>query len=734
MLHAQRQPGSRELFELNPETHTLAITRLPECTATTYQLRYWPRSQTPTLLAVNSLGSLVAVGSCTGTLLVLRVPVQKDGVFEEIEFSEGRALRGLKALAWHPLSATDSHLATLTRNGRLSLFDCAAAARMADEDALCRLPPGPEQTVLLSAAAVSETAFVSDGWSAFCFGAEAAPADAPWQWLTTYVVRESGDVWAVCPFLPGVFRVRRTATFAPLRRHIDCALATLGDDCTDRLAALKHQQTFVAMLEQRAETVAHVSGSTDWLVVDWSVRLGVFGHLAPKPQGPLLVEPEPLDVSSGPGQALDEARRVWCFAAVTAASLALAVAYRSGRVDLLAACADIEPHWQLDATASVRGSDRRRPVSDPASVFALLESIHVRGGAEVADLVSRDEEDMALVLRSRKAVVCVSLAVHEDTASEAFKHEGTASEAIKHEDTPGPDNALSPPAIDIAWECRAWLLAEAGAAEELCAVQVASGAHEERVVRVFASADNGRLLLKTETPLCSARAASIATPPTAGPNRVLQAMESLGTAAALDALCPGALQLESLHDELAETLARLARTRRDAVKGLAVSAALPAGIDEPSAVALNDLVAAWEADLVAPALRFGHELCLRIGVLRAALQQQRQVLLRARELLAEKPARLRRLFDASAQLVHRQRLLSSRVSELRSRLAEPAAGSGRDFGGIADELQMAHGRLGTVMRSVQNRQVCASPDSAAFLKMQLELQSTLLSRLRRQLS
>lgn len=522
-----------------------------------YALRAWPEDSTPKRILCNALGNLVMVQGSKGNVTVLRL--RNKAVCEEVEIDH--SLDAIAGISWHPASPADHHLVILTKAGRLLIFDLLKAKSdfegegdFDDQCLLMRLSE-IEQEIKLPAGRSDTFAGIS-----FC-----AADDEDWLRFTALLVKESGDIFALCPLLPLQFRAQR-------RSH---------------LLKLKSGEGTGKWLDEvllSSEFVASATGDVDWVLCKTPPS---FTDLQPKLQGPFLIQPEPMEIHhlASYDRVVDFA--VWQNKGVTMAG----VGFGSGKIDLLAVASEILPSFQLKNhfVKAVKEID--------LPVMALIESINLNGSHDKTS-TRRSVDSKIKIVSSTGDSILVStdnsvIRIHLKTAS--------------FEDADGDDSAC-----DWSIECDATVLVENLKNHVLCISNS----------KIYPGAVN---LAEDYDALCTESNVYA----TSG---LLDVITKFAFPLGKMEIEGGALQLESLIENLTSTLKRLKTHAKipDSSKSLLQ-------INEIVATDFNDQVSEWQESLVSPAMRVGHEIALRSTELVQILRRQREILLRAKTLLTAKP-------------------------------------------------------------------------------------------------
>lgn len=334
---------------------------------------------------VNPTGKLLAVvGTHTLALVILprrgymnqvglRVPVRvvRIGAFYH-------APHGTPAIAqcrWHPLGTEGASLVVLTEDAIVREYD---VVRDVDEpqQTIAVLPSSRPAPSKWSAADEDEQCAVSFA----CVRDGASLADSrdtgPVSWLpyTLFVLMRSGDIFALCPFLP---------RYATLSRAAVHALAAHEAQEPTRPLALRYLTDLLRQMPTHTSTSAPMSPAPD-LTLDDATPLEAVPVVAPSSvphrvaaQGPCLLRPSPRELDD---EYASQACDLWVghLAAddATAHLDVLALAARDGSVHLGLVATPIGPEW-------VRSNS-----NPPAPTIAVHECIDLALPAPHASLLS----------------------------------------------------------------------------------------------------------------------------------------------------------------------------------------------------------------------------------------------------------------------------------------------------------------------------------------------------------
>ena len=553
---------------------------------------------------------------------------------------------------WHPLSPNDSHLLLLLRSGHLNLYATNDDGLLNEEgnesDPLPRLIE-PESSIKLN-----QNRF--DPLIKACF----APASinsgryedtCNWTRFGVFLCSEAGEVHFTCPVIPASFKAKRQDWLHKLAQNSE---------------GMPKKWSKESLLSAKLLSLPG-DEETDWILASIGPS---FSHLIPSVQGPLSIQPEPLEIHH-----LASYDRVCDFRAFlsTNGDIILAIAFASGKIDLLLLGGDDDllPAWQL------------------------------------VNQVEHNQESIKAYL-----VLLESIDVHSTSSSKSAKRPVDAQVKFI-----SPEKMLVSPGDGRVIEIKVELSDEISVSAE---VIIASSKATPQVAlqnRLFP----GAILLpesssKDEASLnVSSSASSSLTPVLERINRQafpLGKMEIEGAS----------LQLSSLLESTTKTLKRLKDASGDVSS---CKSKLPDAVKEADCGVLNEQVNKWQQEIVMPALRIGHELALRVEELVQILRTERQVLTRAHDLLTSKPERLESLLKNISTAKERHEQLKRRLESLQKQI--PPTKSGRlGDSALLPVLERMKSELGKCMTSSGH-----DKNPMDVVNVQLSLQSEVLHKLQR---
>lgn len=394
-LYCRRRRG--QVIELNPETLQLNLIAAEGSVSFSpvkflYTLKNWPSCSNPKQILCNELGTLLAIQGTNGTVFVLKLTAA-NVVVEEIEIDTG-SVGEISQIAWHPASPADHHLILLGgKSGKLAIFDLLKA-KTDFEEAEYQETDGVKILQLNEAEQVIK--LPGNRMDSFT-GISFLSSGTFWLKFTAFLVKESGDIFALCPFLPLQFRAQRQSHLMPLKKA-------------------QNDSMNIKWLDEvllSCEFVASAAGDTDWVLASCPPS---FTHLQPHLQGPFLIQPEPMEIHH-----LAAYDRVVDFSVHQRSDdsnlILVIVAFGSGKIDLLAVASEISPKYQLknSLTKSVTESDQ-------LPIMALLESVDL--GSTVAAHGNRrsvdgkikiiDQNDRCILVSTESSVVCIDLKISQE--------------------------------------------------------------------------------------------------------------------------------------------------------------------------------------------------------------------------------------------------------------------------------------------------------------------------------
>lgn len=563
---------------------------------------------------------------------------------------------GVAWFDWHPLSPNYSHLVLLLRSGHLNLYaldnnknkDTIAAEEGTESNDTLPRQIEPESSIKLN-----QNRF--DPLVGACFAPKNNESNCNWTRFGLFVCSEAGEVHFICPVLPANFKAKRLGWLQSLAKNSEGMPKKW----------LKEALSLAKLLSPPGEE------ETDWTLTHSGPS---FGHLIPSLQGPLSIQPEPLEIHH-----LASYDRVCDFKAFLTpqGDTLLAISFASGKIDLLVLGGDddLHPVWQLPSQPQKNSNEL------PKAYLVLLESIDVHSSSTskpssqssskrpVDAKVKFISHDRLLVSPGDGRVVDVGIELEDEISITA---EVIVSASPKGTPQIALLNRLFPGAISIP-------------------------------------SSNS----KAEEPSSPAHASSSLSPVLERINRQafpLGKMEIEGAA----------LQLSSLLESTTKALKRLKEaTGKEASN---CKSKLPDAVKEAECSVLNENVNKWQQEVVMPALRIGHELALRVEELVQILRTERQVLSRAHDLLTSKPDRLESLLANISAAKERNDRLKTRLEALQKQI--PPSKSGR----------LGDSELLSVLERMKNelgRCMSTSTSDIDVVNVQLTLQSEVLQKLQK---
>jgi hypothetical protein len=653
-----------------------------------HSLKNWPSTSTPKRILANGIGNLLAILGSTGNICVVRFG--SSSTMEEIEID---CFADVVAMAWHPASPADHHLAVLGRTGQLKLYNLLQSAstspsgsRSTEDSLFFESTEGtkfkllsPEQSLKLP---VSRTdSFVSFAFSSNSF-LDNSSSSSSWIPFTAFLVKESGDIFALCPFLPLQFRAQRMRHLIPLQRNENGIIRKWLDD-----VILSCQ--FIAGLD---------NSSTDWVLASNPTS---YSHLQARIQGPFLIQPEPMEIRH-----LASFDRVVDFSVFSRTLsldqpplITLTSAFGSGKLDIMALVFEILPVFQLkDSLYKSSASDE---VTDLLPVLALLESVDLRGGSSIAPAKRSVDARIRVVQSNRSGPILVST----DDSVVSINLQVSLDDCDNGEESSDENDNGN-------WSigCEATFLVEKLNNHVLC---VSGGKLFPGLMRLPAM----------ETVECKDLPMR-----TGNPSGILESITKFAFPLGKMEIESGAVQLQGLLENLTDNLKRL-KTKREKKSPQQQQKKLPE-IDEISATELNDHVSEWQESLVSPAMRVGHEIALRSSELVEILKREREILVRAKTLLTAKPDKLGKLLTRLSDAQIKNRVLLERSKQMALELSKHSV-----YDGLLIE------KLSEISRNFREHAVVPSgdfvevtdEDPEALIRSQLAVQNEKLLKLKNQL-
>ena len=638
-LYCKRKPRGGQVIELNPTNLQLNLIENIEKDKETksvplYTLKNWPIDSKPKFILCNGIGNLLAILGTTGNIFVVRL----SGcgiVSEEIEIENSEEIAGI---AWHPSSPADHHLAVLSRTGSLNLYDLLQAKPSSESDycsstdefensdnvnknnlnfKLLRLVD-PEQSVKLP---LNRTDLFS-GLS-FVNSNESFETSSSWLPFTLFLVKESGDVLTLCPFLPLKFRARRQSHLLPLKK-----IET--DPVTNK---------WLDEVLLSCEFVASPAGDTDWVLASYP---GSFSHLQPRAHGPFLIQPEPMEIHH-----LASYDRVVNFTALFQFVgescedflTVLVVAFGSGKIDFLGVISEIVPRFQLkNARMTFTSTDEA-----DLPVLALLESVDLRSGVQVNTSQRSVDNRIKVIHTNSNGLIIVS--TDDSIVKIDLRISSQGGEMIHNHDEENPWSI----------DCESTILIEKLKNHVLC---YSGEKFYPGAIKLNLSNENFEK-------------SNLTNQSNEGFKGILESVTRFAFPLGKMEIEGAAVQLEGLIENLTRTLQRLKTNNGHNQRSMSKNKnILPEAIDEIGATEFNDNVSEWQEHVVSPAMRVGHEIALRSNELVQILRREREILVRAKTLLAAKPERLERLLIKISEIKHKNCQLQDRSRKISFELGK----------------------------------------------------------------
>eukprot|EP00455_Lapot_gusevi_P011461 TRINITY_DN15280_c0_g1_i1.p1 TRINITY_DN15280_c0_g1~~TRINITY_DN15280_c0_g1_i1.p1 ORF type:complete len:881 (-),score=186.63 TRINITY_DN15280_c0_g1_i1:42-2684(-) len=337
---------SSQLYVLAKDTVSFAdlsavkLRRTVPARTLTFQPEIDPRSNT---LTFNRTGEWLAISS-DASCSVVRVPKQ---------FTDNKPCRSQKVgeldelsivhLAWHPLR--DTHLLILTSDNILRMFDVSRSSRIPEQVFDCNVDPDLQSLSLFTSFCVGAS-WLNRSSSSFVFEA-----------LTVYLLRNDGQIYALCPVLPFGTEIDEEVYQAMETLLADNPQSNDNDANTGSLASRWLQQAWQLQphpLASDKSCYAYV-GTGEWF--EGVVSL----------QGPLSVSPSPPSLPSLSRNArhMPTATSIATPLRSYSGPTLLIRGFMSGHIDFLLALPSTQPQFYVP--------DQLRPIPPPsASASSLL--------------------------------------------------------------------------------------------------------------------------------------------------------------------------------------------------------------------------------------------------------------------------------------------------------------------------------------------------------------------------
>lgn len=283
------------------------------------------------------------------------------------------------SILWHPLGVNGECLVTVTTDAVVRLWELDRDNRWSfDQPAsaidLKKLANGFSAVEDFSPSKYgTSNGFSPDSFemevSSACFGGSYPTEEGSWAPMTLWIAMREGDIYALCPLLPGHFHGHSPSLRQLVStQKLDLAAFDGYDEIPEwARKTLKQQQSWLSAIESQLEN-EELSDST---MLTMTLRRPSNPSSIPKLQGPFQLSPDPdviFDITdmctlSAPGALNEEAED--SFQEVvdrpTAALDMLCLATSDGKAHICLSLNKIEPRWLPVAR-----------VSDQASVMDLL--------------------------------------------------------------------------------------------------------------------------------------------------------------------------------------------------------------------------------------------------------------------------------------------------------------------------------------------------------------------------
>ncbi|OMH82809.1 Nucleoporin nup82 [Zancudomyces culisetae] len=271
-------------------------------------------------------------------------------------------------IKWHPLSSTDRHLVVLCADSSLRMYDINAN------------PTEPEQVVAREKRKRGTYGQLSMDMGSFVSFSIGNLRQGLWERVTCFVLEDSGNIFAVTPFVPKSFLVERSwadrlfemasmdVMELQAQEFVNSGQLVIPPKLQDCRRGLEWIRGVVQTLNQ-AETDVHGSiwAKTD-VPTEGNGLLSVdlpdtfLGDL--RFQGPFSVQPSPPEISDADVdydlcEFSDDATDILVLQ--TQPVSVIAVGYCGGRVNLFAVVELIEPSWILERPDLAVGCVRKEP-------------------------------------------------------------------------------------------------------------------------------------------------------------------------------------------------------------------------------------------------------------------------------------------------------------------------------------------------------------------------------------
>ncbi|KIY73757.1 hypothetical protein CYLTODRAFT_193304 [Cylindrobasidium torrendii FP15055 ss-10] len=323
-------------------------------------------------IALNPTGKLLAVAGATQVaIIVLPRPGFSRLVPEKLDCKavqigqNTHATRSSPAVAkvdWHPWGDAGTTLLVLTVDGRIREYDISVDAEE-PQQILSFVPERPRRRGFSAASADT------DDYEAASFTLGKGRGD--WGPLTIYGVMKSGDIYAICPYLP-----RNASVPSSYVRSLECfiqAKRTLLDEggVSTIGVTYDYQQKYVDALKKQLPVETNIDEAAS---VNIRVHPPRTVKASPSRQGPLVLTPQPPMLEDSPGGNAtdivyvtfsDDAPSGYDEDGTETGHLGIVVvSFQDGRVDVCLDVEKVEARW-----------DTNRMRADDPPMLAVFETI-----------------------------------------------------------------------------------------------------------------------------------------------------------------------------------------------------------------------------------------------------------------------------------------------------------------------------------------------------------------------
>ncbi|KAG9039651.1 hypothetical protein FRB95_009232 [Tulasnella sp. JGI-2019a] len=299
---------------------SLADTASSSSSAKAYKTLHAPNVDfTIEQLAINHEGKFLAVAGRTQVAVVIlprpayarlvtaRVDCKSMQVGQYFHASTGAP--DIAKVDWHPWAAGGTGLLVMTSDGALREYDASSQV----EEPLRTLPFLPPRSHRRGFQPDQSAAEVAS----FCFG----QGKADWGPFTIYAVTKSGDIYAMCPFLPADTHIPQSfllalECFVNTKRDVFVSSERQSSHATDEVMFDRQFKFIHTLLKQ---TTSRQVPSVPRNATDMPSRLvhirrpeSGIGSQVPVRQGPFLLTPAPDELEEGNGEDASDITYILC--------------------------------------------------------------------------------------------------------------------------------------------------------------------------------------------------------------------------------------------------------------------------------------------------------------------------------------------------------------------------------------------------------------------------------------